>query len=173
MAWFKRIRSGIKGSVEKPAPIIESPYERGFEREFRRPGDSPHVIRINQHPPKGLPRKLAEYVEVAGISRDEARINAERFIAGTNRRIELERDPTNTFDPNAIKVIGIWTDADGGEHRSRIGWVPREIAKNIAENYPHSSIGATLETIYKPHNGKGAGIRIDIWCPKATKAKKD
>lgn len=171
MGWFQRFKPRIASDVDGAAPIIESPHDRGFEREFRHPGDPPHVIHINQQPPKGLPRKLVEYVEVAGVSHDEARRNAEAFIQGTSRRVELERDPTNQYDRNAIKVIGVWRDSQGTEHRGRIGWVPSVVAKDIAVKNPSTPIGATIKTMFKPRKGKGPGIRIDIWCPKA-KTKK-
>ena len=124
-----------------------------------------------QHPPKGLPKKFAEYAMVAGISQDEVRSSAGRFIAGSERRVELEADPENAYDVNAIKVIGVWRDAQGAPYRARIGWVPAEIARKIAEAGLSSQVGATIEALYKARDDKGPGVRIDIWCPRARRAQ--
>ena len=62
---------------------------------------------------------------VAGISfrKDDAL----RFINGSNQTLELEREPNNAIDKNAIKVIGVTPSA-----RSFVGYVPKDVAEQIA-----------------------------------------
>lgn len=157
------------GDRSKPAPIIADPQERGYEKDFRRPDDPPFVVRVNQRALKGLPAKFANYIPVAGISHDEAKVNATRMIAGTSRRIELEQDPTNQYDPNAIKIIGVWTDPGGEECRGRIGYLPADIAGHVVRHGLTEKLGVTIESMFRPRDGKSPGMRIDLWCPRGTR----
>lgn len=149
----------------QPAPIIAGPYSRGFEREFRLEDDADHVIRINQRQPSGLPRKLAEFVAVAGITQPEAFPHAQAFIFGSNRFVELERMPDNPYDPNAIAVHGSW-DADGASHRARLGYIPAAVAAELATLGRDMPIGATIKVMYAPAVGRVIGIRLDVWGPR-------
>jgi hypothetical protein len=165
MNWLKSLFAG-SSSQEKTAPIIEDYHERGTDKEYRRPDDPEHIIRINQNQPKGCPRKIKNYVEVAGVSQPEYRTALESLIAGKERQITLEREPDNPHDPNAIKVIGHWTDKNGVHHISQIGWVPKVVASEIIQEVPERSIGACIEAMFKPVSQKSAGIRISIWGPR-------
>jgi hypothetical protein len=60
---------------------------------------------------------------VAGAARHHADALQSDDVA-PGRRLELRRDPTNEHDPNAIAI-----HAAGGE---QIGWVPREVAAELA-----------------------------------------
>ncbi len=60
---------------------------------------------------------------VAGASRHHAGAVASADVA-PGRALDLRRDPANEHDPNAIAV-----HAAGGE---QIGWVPREVAAELA-----------------------------------------
>lgn len=155
--------SSLEDKEFTPAPIITDPTKRGYEQEFRREGDPSHIFHINQRQPKGLPKKIIEFVSIAGIDQSETRDYAEDFINGTERHLELERDPANKYDLNAIKVMGIWRDNEGKEYKERIGWISAEVAKVIAKNYPGLPIAATIKTVFRPHEGKSPGIRMDIW----------
>ena len=152
-----------------PAPIITDYYERGIEKEFRRPDDPENVIRINQNPPTGLPKKLCEYISVSGITQS-ARIEfVKDFINGNNRNIELLREPENSYDKNAVKVIGHWVDSVGNQKSTQIGYLPAETALKISKDYKNVKIGATIKALYVPIGSKNPGIRIDIWGPRAKK----
>jgi hypothetical protein len=161
--------------VEGAAPILE-PYERHYHRDYRRENDLPHVIRINEPPPvKGRAHKIMEYVEVKGISREGMRQNAEALINGVHRRLELERDPGNVYDRNAIKILGLWYDPNGNEERrGQIGWVPASVAKEIEADFSSCEIHATLCAMFKPIDGKSPGVRCDLWWidPPPIKKKK-
>jgi hypothetical protein len=146
----------------KAAPIVADPYTRGFDKDFRLPDDPEYVVRINQHPPKGLRRKFAEFVAVAGIGQPEAVENARGFIAGLGRRVELVRIPNHAVDPNAIAVIGYWVES-AAVRTGRLGYLPADIAASIAREGPAMPIGATLEVMYAPTLGRHPGLRLDIW----------
>lgn len=147
-------------------------------REFRYVGDPPALIRLSQKDPPGF--RLERDVMVAGISYEPARSHATAFIAGKERRLSLERDPTNSHDSHAIKVIGQWKDQAGNERRGQVGWVPKEMAEVIAQFDARSELSATIWTMLKPVDGKNPGLRMDIWYtpappiekPKRKRAKK-
>ena len=149
----------------EPAPIISEPYKRGFDREFRLETDADNVIRINQRQPSGLPRKVAEFVAVVGITRPDAFPHAQAFIFGSNRFVELERLPDHAVDPNAIAVIGTWV-ADGALHRARLGYIPAEVAADLAALGRETPIGATIKVLYAQAIGRTLGIRLDLWGPR-------
>lgn len=150
-----------KSGQRKPAPVIDAPGQRGHEKVFRRSDDPPHVYRINQKPPKGLRKKLANYVPVVGVSRGQRPERMTDFIFGSERRIELKREPDNPADPNAIAVIGHWTEA-GVERSGQLGYLSREVARKLAKA---KRIGATVEAMYAGHGSKSPGIRLDVWGP--------
>src|SRR5688572_4402613 len=137
----------------EPAPVITEPYSRGFDREFRLSEDEEHVIRINQRQPTGLPRKIAEFVPVAGITKPDAFPKAQAFILGSNRLVDLERMPDHPVDPNAIAVLGTWV-ADGVTHKARLGYVPAAVAAELAKLGRETPIGATLKVMYAPAVGR-------------------
>lgn len=176
---FKKLLSFISTGDEKrhnPAPIITDYYERGVEKEFRRPDDPENVIRINQNPPMGLPKKLYEYIGVSGITQSGRIDFVKDFINGNNRNIELVREPENYYDKNAVKVIGHWVDGVNNQKSEQIGYLPAETALIISKDYKDVKIGATIKALYAPIGLKSPGIRIDIWGPRTKKGdmvKKD
>lgn len=147
------------------APIVVDPYARGYDSGFRLADDPEYVIRINQRHPKGLPRKIAEFVAVAGIMQPEPLANACAFISGSHRRIELLRVLDNSVDPNAIAVHGRWSAGDV-EKAGRLGFLPVEVSSEIARNLGDSAIGATLKVMYEPIAGRSPGLRLDVWAPR-------
>jgi hypothetical protein len=77
---------------------------------------------------RDAPELAARGLRVAGVAGARGH-HAEELAAedvGPGRPLELRRDPANPHDPNAIAVHG---GAGGGE---QIGWVPREIAAELA-----------------------------------------
>jgi hypothetical protein len=73
---------------------------------------------------------MEAHIEVAGIPHRMG--NAVAFARRGQHYLELEREPNNPHDPNAIKVIGVskgwffW-------RRHFLGYVPRETAARVAE----------------------------------------
>ncbi len=166
---LKKLLSFIGGKKSrKPAPIITDYYERGIEKEFRRPDDPENIIRINQKVPKGLPKKLYEYISVAGVAHSTRIESVKDFIInGNNRNIELIREPENLYDKNAVKVIGHWSDNVGNQKSTQIGYLPAETALKIAKDYKDVEIGVTIKALYMPVGPKSPGIKIGIWGPRA------
>jgi hypothetical protein len=155
--WPERPDDGAARAFEQEPAV---PLARYFD-------DPPHVRRFRQTPPRGLPLKLTENVEAAGISREPWLSNATEFLAGEVLGIELERDPSNEIDPHSIQVFGVWrTKADSEIRRAQIGWVPAELARRIAETAPEARLGATLRVVFLPRPGYSPGVRFDIWQPR-------
>jgi HIRAN domain len=80
---------------------------------------------------RDAPELAARGVHVTGVA--GARFQADALAADAaapGRPLELRREPDNEHDPNAIAVLA------GGE---RIGWVPRELAAEIAPQLDRGS----------------------------------
>lgn len=153
------IRKLFGGARIKPTPIVEAPNRRGYDRDYRRPGDDRHIIRINQKAPKGYPKKLHDWVAVAGVSYRQAAVI--EFINGHQRRITIEHEPDNTHSDTALKVVGHWLDSQHRAASGQLGYLPSEISAAITADL--NDIGARIETMYAPHGGQAAGLRVSIW----------
>jgi hypothetical protein len=126
------------------------------------------VIRLNQGPPDIAPESPEKFkgdVPVAGVFDREEAVND--FVSGENRTVELEREPTNEHDPNAVKVIGSWTDRRGEIREEQLGYLPAEVAQELAEKEPSDTpIEATVTKLFEPRPRKSAGLRLDLWVPR-------
>ncbi len=149
---------------------VEGSYEVGIDEEYRFTSDQSNVTRIKQNPPNKLGKKIFENISVAGVSDELSAENANNLISGKNRRIELEKEPNNPYDQNAIKVIGYWEDVTG-RTSGQIGYLPKEVASEIASKYQDSDIGASIHIMYSPTKQKSPGFRINIWTTKAKPRK--
>lgn len=58
------------------------------------------------------------------------------FAEGRRCRVEVEREPTNPHDANAIRVIGSWIDGQGAARREVLGYLGRDMAARLAETRP-------------------------------------
>lgn len=125
------------------------------ETEYKGP------ITINAKPTKRFTKQIASGVSVAGISHRKEVVK--QLIKGSGRKIILEKEPDNAYDKNAIKVIGRWIDEQGNEMKQLVGYVPKEIAKKIAEKYSDNDILGCLLVIYQPKENKNAGMVFDIY----------
>ena len=85
-------------------------------------------------------------VTVAGVT-FEGRQTFVRRLTPTSV-IQLEADPANPYDPNAIKVI-----ADG----NHVGFVPRELAAVLNEGATYTGVITRLT-----RGRRASGIRLDI-----------
>src|SRR5262249_25605130 len=119
-------------------------------------------VMVKHEPPAGMACRYRD-VAVAGISyRAEA---GTEFVFGSNQRIQLEREPTNPKDRNAIKVIGIWVHR-GVSRREHIGYVPKETAAQIAARYSGSPLQAVPIVVFQPDGDhETPGVRFDIYTP--------
>jgi hypothetical protein len=71
-----------------------------------------------------------ERLEVAGVG--FRKDDAAAFATAKEGWLELERDPGNKHDPNAIKVIGCNRGFFGTKRRF-IGYVPKEVSRAVVE----------------------------------------
>ena len=137
-----------------------------------RPGDwhnNANVIRIDEKAPPGFPVCLAWECRVAGISYREA--DAEAFVAGRDWHLELVREPDNPFsNGTAIKVIGKWIGS-AGARSAHLGYIPDEFSKSIATRAPEAELAAALRVLFIPMDGKGAGIRLNVWADSQLEPK--
>ncbi len=106
-------------------------------------------------------------LEVAGIQYRKR--NALAFAKRGQHRLELEREPNNSHDPNAIKVIGIskgwffWRS-------DFIGYVPRDTAERIAKAGTWNVMQPRLKNVWAGGYVQDViNIRFDILEPKPVK----
>jgi hypothetical protein len=118
------------------------------------------VVAAGVDPPAGF-RLLFRTVRVAGISY-RAR-DAARFVNGTERKLELQKEPGNPKDRNAIMVFGIWHER-GVPRRAHLGYVPHDKAEEIASRYALNAIAAVPGVFFKPLKfGSTPGVRFAVW----------
>lgn len=148
------------------------------EREIDVPynsSDDEDIVRFIRKQPKGTPKKIYSLCNVVGVSyRQEEALKA---VVGDNLSLRAEKEPTNPYDSNAIKIIADYEEND--EKKSvKIGYIPREKAEELVK---YNNINVTLRTIYLPdaiavmypskdssgnliYDSSGnVGFRIDIW----------
>src|SRR5688572_16398526 len=84
------------------------------------------VMAVRDYHLKPLPDGVGIYAErlaVAGIHRRRAA--AARFIRGSDLDLDLEPEPSNPHDRNALRVVGLWRGWFR-QKRTFLGYVPRE-----------------------------------------------
>lgn len=85
-------------------------------------------------------------IQVAGLLHQKA--NAIRFVRSpAEHTLVFENDRANSYDRNAIKVIGV-----AGSTRYHVGFVPADIAKRLANTSLANVVQARLERAYVGHN---------------------
>lgn len=99
--------------------------------------------------PKGY-RIWKDRLEVAGLSHRKR--DAAWLASRPKAWIEIEREPRNKFDSNAIRVYGC---AKGllGIKRKFIGYVPAEVSAEISEKDAWSEIEPRLTRTFTGDNG--------------------
>lgn len=91
-----------------------------------------------------------ERLEVAGVQ--YRRDDAHAFANGQNLSLEFEREPNNTHDQNAIKLIGC-RHGYFGVKRHFIGYVPSNVAADIVERGYYEKVAPRLLKTYVGENG--------------------
>jgi hypothetical protein len=120
--------------------------------------------------PEGMSIFFADE-EVAGVQHRLSNVRA--FASGRHHALRLEREPNNPHDPNAIKVIGIYKGWFF-THRVHIGYVPAEIAEEIAERNLFSQIQPLLKNIWWGGYVRDyIVVRFDILGPKPPKEPRE
>jgi HIRAN domain-containing protein len=141
-------------------------------REYTDAADTPFTIRLEQEKP-GQWSVFEDYCHVAGLNLPDRRSDVSRFFAGSYRWLELEREPGNPYDANAIRILGTFRDAAGAQHSVQLGYVPREVAallsgKDVGTLWPR------IRFITFPGAGGESDfhLRFDLMQVKARKVKK-
>nr|WP_245335993.1 HIRAN domain-containing protein [Staphylococcus sp. GDY8P198P] len=155
-AYEKYANISLADSVEERE--IDVPYNSS---------DDEDIVRFIRKQPKGTPKKIYSLCNVVGVSyRQEEALKA---VVGDNLSLRAEKEPTNPYDSNAIKIIADYEEND--EKKSvKIGYIPREKAEELVK---YNNINVTLRTIYLPDaiavmypskdSSGNVGFRIDIW----------
>ena len=99
--------------------------------------------------------------EVAGLMHRKK--DAVEFVRSKHKRLILEREPDNTHDANAIKLIGV-----GDGRQFFIGYVPKEISEQIAATERFDCVQARLRKTYVSEKNF-VDIEYQIIGPKAQK----
>lgn len=103
-------------------------------------------------------------IPVAGLMHQKE--NAIRFVRNpAEHTLVFENDPANSYDRNAIKIIGV-----AGSSRYHVGFVPADIAKRLANTSLANVVQARLERAYVGHNDY-VDIVFQIVGPKDRKKK--
>ena len=95
-----------------------------------------------------------------------------RFANSQNQSLELEREPDNSHDKNAIKVIGV-----SKRGRAFIGYVPKDVAAQVVRSGMYETLRPRLGRIYEGRNsnpdfpGPYLEINIQILGQKGNKAQ--
>jgi TM2 domain-containing membrane protein YozV len=118
-----------------------------------------------------LPRYSDDYqifearLEVAGVvHRKEAAL---RFARGDGQALKLQSEPSNRYDRNAIRVIGVWSDSSGREKNTHVGYLEKDLAKLLTQNDYLSRVLPRLESIFLGGHSDGwVGIYFQILGPK-------
>lgn len=83
---------------------------------------------------------------------------ATQFAKGRSQWIELEREPSNPQDPNAIRVVGCWRGWILSR-RAPLGYVPRHVAKVIADLDAFEALAPRLMKVYV---GRTGYVEVDV-----------
>jgi hypothetical protein len=100
-------------------PVIESPHRI---KKY-------HLKEPEQKIPDGF-QIYDERLEVAGIQ--HRRDAAAQFVNQANQWLEFESEPLNSYDPNAIKILGCYQQ-NNEDIKLHVGYVPASVAKQITD----------------------------------------
>lgn len=97
-----------------------------------------------------------ERLEVVGIQyRRDAAAN---FVEQVTQWVEFESEPSNKFDPNAIKVLGCYQQENNEIEKLHIGYIPANIAKQINR----FSVSECMPRLLKTYIGESGYVEILI-----------
>lgn len=159
-----------KGFEDNP-PITEAPARKPTLTISPRVTDTAwKELRIGRRHPGSdwvyLPKVSKDNeCKLVSISETGQREAAEALVGkvknGYNYLIELEREPSNPHDPNAIKVLDT---SDGG--RIHVGYIPRDVAEIVADRYaPEMPIRVMVKRAIQSPEGR-VFLRLAIMIPK-------
>ena len=103
---------------------------------------------------------LVFHSDVAGTSFRLKEVKA--WVNSSNKSLELERDPDNEHDENAIKVIGVSKGFFFGYNKRHIGFVDRRTASKEIGRKDIKQIKVTLQRIAVLKNFYGGAKAFSI-----------
>ena len=115
--------------------------------------------------------RSSSLLETRGIQfRREAALKFTNAVIASSKRgdkfgILIEREPKNSFDKNALKVIGWWPS-----HREHVGYVDRFEAARHAERFPKVALTAEFYNVYLS-TSDFVDIRFFLCAPRGVLAK--
>lgn len=115
--------------------------------------------------PPGQWRQVQPWFDVAGLQHrnDDATAFVESADAchgtGEPYGLEVEREPRNRHDENALAIYGWWTAA-GEKKRVQIGYAPRDIARDHRD--PLKPIAIEIESLYLAERYDGEGMYVGV-----------
>jgi len=118
-----------------------------------------------RHRPAGSWRQVKPWFQAAGVQHhhDDALAffdaSAEAETAGTPYGLDVEREPHNRHDRNAIALFGWWT-SPAGRTRVKIGYVPRDVARQHRD--PAKPIAAEIDNLYLAERYDGDGLYVGV-----------
>jgi len=126
--------------------------------------------KFNEPIPKDYQNLYAE-IELAGLFKNLD--NGSEFLKGTNQSLILQTEPSNQYDRNAIAIYGNFTKKNlllfSSEKSCKLGYLPKEIAKDIKTNNLIGTIKIRLR--YIGIGDKGGKITLGLLIPKTLMKK--
>jgi HIRAN domain len=172
ISFLKRIFSGRRG-IKKNADIRQVSQPKTKEFKFL-------ILDDHEVPPKNLWYRRSRWYDsfflrmdtewsndwknysleerVVGVSYED---RARQFIILGDQpdfTIYLEREPTNTYDKNAIRVMGKAT-VDGNNIIEQLGYLSKETAAGLKDE---KELDARPYSVYLPHEEQPFGLRIRV-----------
>lgn len=90
------------------------------------------------------------------------------FLRGSECRVEIEREPENPHDPNALAVIGLWRDK-AGPRREKLGYLPREFSSEVATTRPADmEMLAVAVSTYTSRRDGYRNMKVDLYEPSVS-----
>ena len=126
----KKKEKTITVAIEASGTLIDK--DGWFYSESQNPSDSPYTIRIDQRTPWSLRSGPFRTQKIAGLNHPSNIQSTFQFFTGRYRWLDLEKEPDNEFDGNAIKVMGRFTDASNKEQKVKLGYLRKETAQRMA-----------------------------------------
>ena len=128
IAYFLFNKKPAAHATKESSPMLSKAKANGSAENFSPPIPAGYQI-------------FAGALSVAGLQhrKDEAF----KFARSYNQRLTLEREPSNQYDKNAIKIIGL-----SGSTEYFIGYLPKELSAQIVGTELFDSVIARLVRIY-------------------------
>lgn len=100
------------------------------------------------------------HTKLAGVSKDNRQAIIDRYII-SGEVLELERDPDNPYDPNAIAVF-IWPPT---EERKQVGYIKAELAAELAPLMDAGQVieGEVVEVTGLDQETRGVNITLTVY----------